>query len=171
MTFLLDPEEGPGIEAILRLQYSVPPRDRPIITFRRENRQYAALDELSTGQKCTALIIMALCEGDQPIVVDQPEDSLDIRSIWEDMCLRLRKAKRSRQFVFTTHNSSLAVASDSDIFIVMQSNAVRGEVFLSGAIDSELVRQEVVTLLEGGEETYFLKQRKYNISDPYQRRM
>jgi hypothetical protein len=113
---------------------------------------------------------MILCEGDLPIVVDQPEDSLDIRSIWEDMCLRLRRSKRNRQFIFTTHNSSLAVASDSDKFVVLQADARRGLVFLDGAIDTEDVRDEVITLLEGGEKTYLLKQRKYNIVDPYQRR-
>jgi ABC-type Na+ transport system ATPase subunit NatA len=109
---------------------------------------------------------MALCEGDTPIVVDQPEDSLDIRSIWNDMCLRLRLTKRSRQFVFTTHNSSLAVASDTDKFVVLTADAHRGKVALSGAIDSADVRRDVLTLLEGGEKTYFLKQRKYNVRDP-----
>jgi ABC-type Na+ transport system ATPase subunit NatA len=112
---------------------------------------------------------MALCEGDAPIIVDQPEDSLDIRSIWDDMCQRLRLSKRAREFVFTTHNSSLAVASDSDKFIVLAADAQHGEAVLSGAIDSEAVRREVIKLLEGGESTYFLKQRKYNISDPYRR--
>ena len=113
--------------------------------------------------------MMALCEGDTPIVVDQPEDSLDIRSIWDDMCLRLRRSKRERQFLFTTHNSSLAVASDSDKFVVLAADARHGDVVLAGAIDREDVREEVIRLLEGGTGTYFLKQRKYNISDPWQR--
>lgn len=34
-------------------------------------------------------------------------------------------------------------------------------VFLDGAIDTQDVRDEVIKLLEGGEKTYFLKQRKY----------
>jgi PHP family Zn ribbon phosphoesterase len=168
--FMFDADNAPGYEALLRLQYSTPPADKPLIEFRREDGSYSPLDELSTGQKCTSLLIMILCEGDLPIVIDQPEDSLDIRSIWEDMCLRLRRSKRSRQFIFTTHNSSLAVASDSDMFVVLQADASHGEVFLDGAIDTQDVRDEVIKLLEGGERTYFLKQRKYNIADPYQRR-
>jgi ABC-type Mn2+/Zn2+ transport system ATPase subunit len=138
--FLLG-EEGVGYESLLELQYAVTPTDRPEIAFRRDDGSYAPLDELSTGQKCTALLIMALCEGDAPIVVDQPEDSLDIRSIWDDMCRRLRLSKRGRQFVFTTHNSSLAVASDSDKFVVLTADAQHAEVVLSGAIDSEDVAQ------------------------------
>ena len=64
-------------------------------------------------------------------------------------------------------NSSLAVASDTDKFVVLAADAHHAEVGLDGAIDSDDVRREVIKLLEGGEPTYFLKQRKYNIRDPY----
>lgn len=153
-------------EDLLALEYSVTPTDRPQISYRLPDGSYAPLEQLSTGQKCTAFLVMTLCEGKIPIIVDQPEDSLDIRSIWEDMCLRLRTSKRSRQFVFTTHNSSLSVASDSDKFVALAADGRRGQVVLSGAIDSEEVRQEVIELLEGGQETYFLKQRKYHLDQP-----
>lgn len=153
-------------EDLLALEYSVSPTDRPQISYRLPDGSYAPLEQLSTGQKCTAFLVMTLCEGEIPIIVDQPEDSLDIRSIWDDMCLRLRTSKRARQFLFTTHNSSLSVASDSDKFVVLAADGRRGEVLLSGAIDSEEMRQEVIKLLEGGEETYFLKQRKYDLDQP-----
>lgn len=165
--FLLGDAAEQGYENLLELQYAVTPTDRPEISFRRDDGTYSPLAELSTGQKCTALLIMALCEGDAPIIVDQPEDSLDIRSIWVDMCSRLRLSKRSRQFAFTTHNSSLAVASDSDKFVVLAADAHHAEVVLEGAIDHEDVRKEVINLLEGGTSTYFLKQRKYNVRDPF----
>jgi energy-coupling factor transporter ATP-binding protein EcfA2 len=155
-----------GYERLLALEYSVSPEDLPSISFRVEDGSYTPLDELSTGQKCTALLVMALGEGNMPIVVDQPEDSLDIRSIWDDMCVRLRDSKRGRQFLFTTHNSSLAVASDSDKFIVLAADAKKGEAVLSGAIDGDEVRRHVILLLEGGPPTYFLKHRKYNVTDP-----
>lgn len=153
-------------EDLLTLEYSVSPTDRPQISYRLPDGSYAPLEQLSTGQKCTAFLVMTLCEGEIPIIVDQPEDSLDIRSIWDDMCLRLRTSKRARQFLFTTHNSSLSVASDSDKFVVLAADGRRGKVLLSGAIDSEEMRQEVIKLLEGGEETYFLKQRKYDLDRP-----
>jgi ABC-type lipoprotein export system ATPase subunit len=160
--FLLGDED---YERLLSIAYTATPTDRPEIRFRRPDDTYAPLSELSTGQKATAFLVMTLCEGDKPIIVDQPEDSLDIRSIWEDMCVRLRRSKRSRQFIFTTHNSSLAVASDSDKFVVLIADAHHAEVAMSGAIDSQAVREHVLQLLEGGEDTYFLKQRKYNVKD------
>jgi hypothetical protein len=160
--FLLGEQE---YETLMGLAYTATPTDRPEIRFRRPDGSYAPLAELSTGQKATAFLVMTLCEGDTPIIVDQPEDSLDIRSIWDDMCLRLRQSKRSRQFIFTTHNSSLAVASDSDRFVVLKADARRAQVAMAGAIDGEQVRRHVIELLEGGEDTYFLKQRKYNVTD------
>jgi ABC-type lipoprotein export system ATPase subunit/histidinol phosphatase-like PHP family hydrolase len=160
--FLLEDQD---YERLLKIEHTATPTDRPEIRFRRNDGSYDPLNELSTGQKATAFLIMALCEGEIPIVVDQPEDSLDIRSIWTDMCLRLRRSKRSRQFLFTTHNSSLAVASDSDKFVVLAADARHAEVALSGALDGAEVRGHVIELLEGGEKTYFLKQRKYNVKD------
>ena len=40
---------------------------------------------------------------------------------------------------------------------------------LAGASEGDDVRKEVVQLLEGVRDTYFLKQRKYDIGDPYTR--
>ena len=106
---------------------------------------------------------MALAQGAAPVVIDQPEDSLDIKSIWDDMCTKLRSGKEARQFIFTTHNSSLAVASDTDCFIVLEADAQSGHVTNSGAIDSESVKSEVIDYLEGGVRMYGVKYRKYDM--------
>jgi hypothetical protein len=71
--------------------------------------------------------------------------------------------KESRQFIFTTHNSSLAVASDTDKYLVLEGDAASGKVVFSGAIDSEPVRKQVIEYLEGGLSTYRAKYLKYNI--------
>lgn len=150
-------------EELLELQYKAYPQDRPEIKYNIGSDRYENLKKVSVGQKCTAMIIMALCEGNIPIVIDQPEDSLDIRTIWEDMCSKLRKGKEKRQFIFTTHNSSLAVASDTDKYVVLEADAHRGNVVFSGAIDNQVVREEVIKYLEGGKNTYKAKYRKYHL--------
>jgi len=153
-------------EELLLLQYKAIPQDRPEIKYNiGDNREanFVLLKNLSTGQKCTAMIILALSEGVMPIIIDQPEDSLDIRAIWDDMCSKLRSKKEVRQFIFTTHNASIAVTSDTDKFIVMTASATKGEIVFSGAIDNEDVRSEVIKYLEGGLTTYKLKYLKYNI--------
>jgi hypothetical protein len=148
---------------VLSLQHNCYPTDVPTIRFHKEGGVYGELSELSVGQKCTALLIIALCDGAMPVVIDQPEDALDIASVWEDVAKKLRRGKDSRQFILTTHNSSVAVGGDSDQFIVLKAGATSGKVIYTGAIDRTDVRQSVIDHLEGGDEPYKLRAKKYNI--------
>jgi hypothetical protein len=151
-----------GYKDILGLLYTSVPEDVPSIRYRVEDT-YKDLAELSVGQKAVALLIIALSDGSFPIVVDQPEDSLDLRTIWDDLCAKLRGKKERRQFIFTTHNSSVAVASDTDKFTILQATADQGTVMFSGSLNRQNMRKEVVSYLEGGEPTYFLKRSKYDL--------
>jgi len=152
---------GDNLEKVLTLCYSAYPKDVPSIQYLKDDGSYYPLDELSVGQKCTALLIIALSEGRKPIIIDQPEDSLDNPSIFEDIVLKLRSGKEKRQFILTTHNSNVGVASDSDNFVVIKGTASCCRVECSGAIDRQAVRSEVVDHLEGGKIPYILKSRKY----------
>jgi len=148
-------------EELLSLQYRAHPQDRPEILYDIGNGDFQPLSSISVGQKCTAMLLMALSDGTMPIIIDQPEDSLDIRSVWEDMCSKLRAGKERRQFVFTTHNSSLAVASDTDCYLILESDASQGRIVHVGSLDHDPVATEVMQYLEGGEKTYSLKYDKY----------
>ena len=148
-------------EELVNIQYQSFPKDRPEIKYNIGDNEFRLIKDVSTGQKCTALIVMALTGGEMPIIIDQPEDSLDIRSVWEDVCKKLRTDKEKRQFIFTTHNSSVAVASDSDKFSILEANAFKGKVLFSGAIDNEEIKEEIINYLEGGKSTYNLKKLKY----------
>jgi ABC-type enterochelin transport system ATPase subunit len=148
-------------EELLALQYKAHPQDRPEILYDVGDGDYRPLARISVGQKCTAMLIMALSDGIMPIVIDQPEDSLDIRSIWDDMCLKLRTGKERRQFIFTTHSSSLAVASDTDCYVALEGSASRGRVAFVGSMDHEPMSREVLRYLEGGLKTYKMKFLKY----------
>ncbi len=152
-----------AFEEILGMAHEVYPDDVPSIKFNKGDGDYYPLSELSIGQKCTALLIIALSEGARPVLIDQPEDSLDNPSIYEDIVSKLRNGKEKRQFILTTHNSSVGVASDSDNFIVLKSTAEQGELECSGAIDRSKVRSQIIDHLEGGDKPYGLKSRKYNI--------
>jgi hypothetical protein len=81
------------------------------------------------------------------------------------MCCKIRRGKDRRQFIFTTHNSSLAVASDTDKFLIMEAEATRGRVVFSGSMDHSPVSDEVIKYLEGGLETYRTKYGKYRVED------
>ena len=149
-------------EMLLGLEYNVLPQDRPEIKYAISDGSFESLSKLSVGQKCTAMLMIALSEGAAPVVIDQPEDSLDIRSIWDDICSRIRHGKERRQFIFTTHSSSVAVASDSDKFIILEGGATHSDVLFSGSMDHSPVSQKVLDYLEGGGKTYRAKFKKYN---------
>ena len=149
-----------SLEELLKLQYDARSQDSPEINILVDS-QYQNINSVSVGQKCNAMLIIALSDGDYPVIIDQPEDSLDIRSIWDDICSRIRNNKTSRQFIFTTHNSSLAVASDTDKYLIIESKDGSGKITNTGTIDSYEIKDEVVNYLEGGEQTYSNKYRKY----------
>ena len=49
------------------------------------------------GQKGTVLLKLFLAEGDYPLIVDQPEDNLDNRTIYELLCQMIKEKKKDRQ--------------------------------------------------------------------------
>lgn len=152
---------------ILSLPYNAAPKNVPDIKLNlsgsdsEDDDNWVDFEELSTGQKSTALLIIALSSGKHPVVIDQPEDSLDIKSIWEDVCQKVRPEKKSRQFIFTTHNSSLAVASDTDAYIVLDADSSTGTVTQMGSMDKDHINEQVVAYLEGGKQSYKRKYNKY----------
>jgi hypothetical protein len=68
-----------------------------------DNANWKALDDLSTGQKATAVLLLLLLESDAPLIVDQPEDDLDNRFIADSIVPAMRTEKRRRQFIFSSH--------------------------------------------------------------------
>ncbi|HET8893782.1 MAG TPA: AAA family ATPase [Gaiellaceae bacterium] len=130
--------------------------------------QWQPLDDLSTGQKATAVLLLLLHESSAPLVVDQPEDDLDNRFITEGVVPRMRQEKQRRQFVFSTHNANIPVLGDAELILGLQASGEGGEHGRAeipdehvGSIDSEPVRELVEEILEGGREAFETRRRKY----------
>jgi len=118
------------------------------------------LDQLSTGQKATAVLLLLLLESDAPLVVDQPEDDLDNRFIADSVVPTIREEKRKRQFIFSTRNANIPVLGDAEQ-IVGLTPVVEGGIEhatipeeLCGSIDTPAVKELVKELLEGGQEAF-----------------
>ena len=132
-----------------------------------EEANWQALDRLSTGQKATAVLLLALLESDAPLVVDQPEDDLDNRFITEGIVPRMREGKRRRQFLFSTHNANIPVLGDAELILGLSASgeAGEGQATISrqhmGSIDASPVRVLVEELLEGGQDAFERRRRKY----------
>ena len=132
-----------------------------------EPENWQALGQLSTGQKATAVLLLLLLESDAPLIVDQPEDDLDNRFITERVVPRMREEKRRRQFVFSTHNANIPVLGDAELIVGLSpsGDAEEGNAKISpehvGSIDARPVRKLVEELLEGGEDAFERRRRKY----------
>ena len=132
-----------------------------------ETANWQALDSLSTGQKATAVLLLLLLESDAPLVVDQPEDDLDNRFITEGIVPRMRDGKRRRQFLFSTHNANIPVLGDAELILGLNASGEAGGGHATiapehvGSIDADPVRALVEELLEGGQDAFERRRRKY----------
>ena len=115
--------------------------------------------ELSRGQKCTALLPILLARRDSPLVIDQPEDNLDNHFIYETVVESIVRLRSRRQMVFITHNANIPVLGEADLVVVMNSDGRRGYVEKAGTVND--CRREIIDLLEGGEEAFELRRKRY----------
>ncbi|MGA9869190.1 MAG: hypothetical protein WBQ75_22380 [Acetobacteraceae bacterium] len=125
------------------------------------------LDDLSAGQKATAVLLLLLLESTEPLIIDQPEDDLDNRFIAEAIVPAMRNEKRKRQFVFSSHNANIPVLGDAEQIVGLTpvadggSTSVRISPELCGSIDVPAVKEQVKELLEGGQAAFEFRRRKY----------
>ena len=125
------------------------------------------LDELSKGQKATAILLLVMLEPKAPLVIDQPEDDLDNRFITEGVVPMIRKAKRRRQFVMATHNANIPVLGDAELIVGLtpSGEAEDGKATVLrehiGSIDKRSVRELVEEVLEGGRNAFETRRVKY----------
>ncbi|MDL1979133.1 MAG: phosphoesterase [Deltaproteobacteria bacterium] len=128
---------------------------------------WQTLEDLSTGQKATAVLLLLLLESNAPLVVDQPEDDLDNRFISDGIVPKMREEKRRRQFIFATHNANIPVLGDAELIVGLTAfgEAGQGKAKLSqkymGSIDTRPVRELVEEVLEGGKDAFEMRRLKY----------
>jgi DNA repair ATPase RecN len=152
--FLRELEEITLPDAVL-VKLNVAPED--------DAREYRALDDLSRGQKATALLLLLLSAASTPLIIDQPEDDLDNRFIYRGIVRRLRALKGERQLIMTTHNANIPVLGDAELLISLESEHGHGGLIENGvgSIDSVGVRRIAEDILEGGHEAFNQRRHRY----------
>ncbi len=127
------------------------------------------LDELSTGQKATAVLLLLLQSSNDngPLLVDQAEDDLDNAFIAGDVVRRLRDEKQRRQFILSTHNPNIPVLGDAELVARLSADgeaATGGVASVDpehvGSIDKRSVRATLEDL-EGGSVAFDTRRRRY----------
>ena len=121
------------------------------------------LHEHSLGQRASALIIfiLTLKENDL-IIIDQPEDDLDNQTIYTDVITELKKLKTKTQFIFATHNPNIPVLGDCEQLIScsINSNLIKVK---TGSIDSREIQQNIVDIMEGGNDAFEKRKTIYEL--------
>lgn len=139
---------------------------------------------MSPGKRGVILlqIILHLSNANHPILIDQPEDNLDNRTIFTELNEFIKQKKVQRQIIIVTHNSNLVVSTDSEqVIVANQTGQVSGKEnkeyifeYVTGALEFSFVnkdnqgvlyqmgiREHVCDILEGGVEAFKRREKKY----------
>jgi predicted ATPase len=135
--------------------------------------QYDGVDieQLSPGTRGIVLLLLYVAidmDDDRPLIIDQPEENLDPKSIYDDLVERFKIAKSRRQIVLVTHNANLVVNTDADQVIVARCGAHRAGYlpelsYESGGLEDPHIRQQVCEILEGGEAAFKERARRLRV--------
>ena len=136
-------------------------RDQPLIEL-RDGATYKDSSTLSTGQKCTTILPILLLDSANPLLIDQPEDNLDNRFIYQTVVSKIEQARESRQLMFITHNPNIPVLGEAGEVVVMESDGEHARVLTHGDVDH--CRDSIINLLEGGEEAFRQRGSRYKIA-------
>ncbi len=126
-------------------------------------RELRSLDDLSKGQRATALLLLLLGASEAPLVIDQPEDDLDNRFVYDGIVQRLRELKGTRQVVVSTHNANVPVLGDAELIVVLEGDGQHGWPAVGGvgSLDDAAIRALAESLLEGGPAAFNARQHLY----------
>jgi hypothetical protein len=142
-------EKG-AIEDFLRVQ-TLDLHDGLSVEFRKHaNDGYVPIERLAHGQKCTAILIIALADGTDPLIIDQPEDALHAPWIEEYLVAKLRDLRGGRQYIFATRSPGLVVSADAEMIITLTSDAKNGVVEATGSLERHDLNALTLYHLEGG---------------------
>lgn len=132
------------------------------------------IEQLSPGTRGIVLLLVYLSvdqSDDRPLIIDQPEENLDPKSIFDELVQRFREAELRRQVIIVTHNANLVVNTDADQIIVASAGAHRrGKLpkigYESGGLEDPQIRRKVCEILEGGEQAFRDRARRLRVQLP-----
>lgn len=148
-----------------------------------------SIDVMSPGKKALVLLqlLIDLADSECPILIDQPEDDLDNRSIFEQLIPFIKRKKVSRQIIIVTHNANIVVGADAEEVIIANQDGIDSEKksrrfeYRSGSIENDCpiyksdgttengilnkqgIQQHICDILEGGIKAFEKRKNKYHI--------
>lgn len=116
------------------------------------------LRQHSIGQRASALILFILSQNTNDIIlIDQPEDDLDNKVIYDEVIKAISQKKSSSQFIFATHNANIPVLGDSERVLVAEYQDIKIDIS-QGNIDLADTHKQIVEIMEGGQDAFEKRQ-------------
>ncbi len=124
------------------------------------------VDDMSPGTKAQALLKLFLNDGvvegkSMYIVLDQPEDNLDVATIKDFLIDRLKKLKFDIQLFAVSHSAPVIVNGDARNVIVCENDEDNFS-YVYGAMNDGTIKQKIADVLDGGERYLKMRLNKYN---------
>lgn len=144
------------------------------------------IHKMSTGKASLVLlkVMIKLSSTKGPILIDQPEDNLDNRSVTNEIVEYLKEKKRERQIIIVTHNANIVVNADAENIIVANQRGQSeqdklGSLYLfdyiNGALEDSFskktgeddllqsmgIREHIAEIVEGGKDAFKKREEKY----------
>jgi hypothetical protein len=121
------------------------------------------VNERSPGQRSSAMLPLIALAEKTPLIIDQPEDNLDKRLVGTVLSGVLAELKEHRQIIVCTHDPNILVGGDAEQIVVLDAKSdKKGNVQQHGSIDNNDIIQTVVDLLEGGDEAFSRREKRYS---------
>ncbi|RWK24525.1 AAA family ATPase, partial [Mesorhizobium sp.] len=129
------------------------------------------IEQLSPGTRGIVLLLLYLSidqNDDRPLVIDQPEENLDPKSVFDELVERFRETKLRRQIIVVTHNANLVVNTDADQVVIAKAGhhklgALPSMTYVSGGLENSEIRREVCEILEGGEPAFLERAKRLRL--------
>ena len=137
------------------------PEDQVDMQYKGANGNFRPLNVASAGQKTTSILTFILSFGDVPLILDQPEDDLDNRLVYDLIVDKLRQIKEHRQVIIVTHNANIPVNGDAEYVISLASNSKTLKIETQGALENETIKHEICDVMEGGEDAFKIRAKRY----------
>lgn len=127
--------------------------------------------KLSPGTRGIVLLLLYLAlddADDRPLIIDQPEENLDPKSVFDELVSLFIAAKSKRQVIIVTHNANLVINTDADQIIVASTEpSVDGGLpaisYVAGGLENAAIRDAVCNILEGGEKAFRERARRLRV--------
>jgi hypothetical protein len=127
--------------------------------------------KLSPGTRGIVLLLLYLAlddADDRPLIIDQPEENLDPKSVFEELVALFIAAKAKRQVIMVTHNANLVINTDADQIIVADAGphaagGLPSITYKAGGLENADIRKAVCDILEGGQEAFRERARRLRV--------